>query len=401
VSVSDKLTTIIAVVRQFCRIFGKFTHIPIVLRKYRYMIGLKTENEPLFRKLFQLSIDFYLFFTAFYVNGYISINIIFSFFLDLSCTLVLVVEKMKNCVLKKCLLPFFCLLMIFLVLVPAASAEQIFTDPETGMEFVWVPGGTFQMGQTGLEKEDLVKVMGADKFDKYCACELPRHKVVVDGFWMGMFEVTNLQYRFFKPDHDSKSYDGHSLNVDNQPVVEVSCYDAIAYAEWLSSKSRRKFSLPSEAEWEYACRAGTTTVCFWGDDANFACDYANVGDQAAQKEWPVWTVHGCVDGVIVTAPVGCFKPNAFGLYDMLGNVWEWCSDWFSEGYYKESPEFNPRGLSSGIYRVARGSCWDSPPRYVRSASRNKRRPDNRSYAIGFRLVSLGTTESSLLRNPEK
>ena len=308
---------------------------------------------------------------------------------------------MKNHVLQSSFLVFIFLLLM-VVMVSPTSAAQTFTDPETGMEFVWVPGGSFQMGQTASEKEDIIKEIGRDKFEKYCACELPRHRVCVDGFWMGKYEVTNAQYRRFISGHSSESFKGHSLNGDEQPVVEVSCDDAIVYAEWLSSKSgSRRFRLPSEAEWEYACRAGTTTVCFWGDDVSPACRYANVGDKTAQKEWSTWTVHDCDDGVMVTAPVGSFQPNGFGLYDMLGNVWEWCSDWFGEDYYKESPERNPRGLSSGTYRIARGSCWDSPPRYVRSASRNKRRPDNRGYALGFRLVSPGPTEASFLKSPEK
>lgn len=280
--------------------------------------------------------------------------------------------------------------MVFLVMLlspPLLFAAQTFTDPVTGIEFVWVPGGSFMMGQSEAEKDYLIKEMGQDKYEKYCACEVPCHHVTIEGFWMGKFEVTNAQYRCFKPRHNSGSYEGHSLNGADQPVVEVSCDDAIAYAEWLSAGSSRKFRLPSEAEWEYACRAGTTTICFWGDDPTLACRYANVGDKTAQEQWSAWSVHDCSDGVAVTARVGSFKANAFGLYDTLGNVWEWCSDWYGEGYYKESPELNPRGLSSGKYRVARGSCWDSPPRYVRSASRNKRRPDNRSYTIGFRLLS--------------
>ncbi|MCK5539343.1 MAG: formylglycine-generating enzyme family protein [Deltaproteobacteria bacterium] len=295
---------------------------------------------------------------------------------------------MKNRILQ---ISFFYFLWSSLIMapvaVPALSAESVFTDPVTAMEFVWVSGGSYQMGQTGAEKEDLIKVMGRDKYEKYCADELPRHRVCVDGFWMGRYEVTNAQYRRFKSDHDSKLYRGHSLNGDNQPVVEVSWEDAVAYAEWLSAKNKRKFRLPTEVEWEYACRAGTTTVRYWGDDAVLACRYANVADRTAKREWSKWRIHDCEDGFKVTAPVGSFQPNSFGLYDMLGNVWEWCSDWFGKNYYKESPELNPQGVGSGSYRIARGSCWDNPPRFVRSASRNRRRPDNLGYALGFRLVA--------------
>ncbi|MBN2810046.1 MAG: formylglycine-generating enzyme family protein [Deltaproteobacteria bacterium] len=221
--------------------------------------------------------------------------------------------------LTVCTIVFYLLLMIPL---PVLAAARSFTETATGMEFVWVPGGSFQMGQTAPETKILVKAMGEDKFAKYCLSELPCHQVRVDGFWMSKYEVTNGQYRCYKANHDSKAFRGHSLNDDKQPVVEVTFDDAAQYAAWLTKKSGMACRLPTEAEWEYACRAGTTTVCFWGDDSELACAYANVGDLSAKKEWPVWITHECDDGAVVTAPVGSFMPNAFGLYDMLGNVWE-------------------------------------------------------------------------------
>jgi sulfatase modifying factor 1 len=142
---------------------------------------------------------------------------------------------------------------------------QTWQEPVTGMVFAWVPGGCFEMGTPDSEK-------GRDPN------EGPVHKVCVDGFWMGQNEVTNAQYRRFKSGHDSKEYKGNSLNGDNQPAVYVSWFDARAFADWLSRQNSGKytFRLPTEAEWEFACRAGTRKARFWGDDPDDACRYANV-----------------------------------------------------------------------------------------------------------------------------
>ncbi len=125
------------------------------------------------------------------------------------------------------------------------------------MEFVWVPKGCFQMGSN----------IGNSN-------EKPVHEVCLDGFWMGKYEVTNRQFRKFRSGHDSKSYKGQSLNGDNQPVVFVSWGDAKAFIKWLNSKGNGTFRLPTEAEWEYACRAGNKSARFWGDAEEIACKYA-------------------------------------------------------------------------------------------------------------------------------
>ncbi len=228
--------------------------------------------------------------------------------------------------------------------------------------------------------------------------EGPVHKVCVDGFWMGKYEVTNAEYRQFKLGHDSGSYKGNSLNGGKQPVVMVSWEEAKAFAEWLSRKSERKFRLPTEAEWEYACRAGTTMVRFWGDGEELVCNYANVNDLNSlfilpfsfkRKNKFSWDNFSCDDGYAVTAPVGNFKSNYFGLYDMLGNVWEWSSDWYGGNYYKNSPVQNPQGPGSGSDRVSRGGGWGSGPRGVRSAIRYRFSPSFRCHSLGFRLVFPG------------
>ena len=246
-------------------------------------------------------------------------------------------------------------------------------EPTTGMEFVYVPGGCFQMGSP--KSED-------GRYDD----EGPAHEVCLKGFWMGKYEVTNAQYRRFKADHDSKDYDGKSLNGDDQPAVYVSWNEAKAFTDWLTKKGRGQgaFRLPSEAEWEYAARASATTARYWGDNPDDACNYANVGDQTAKKIWTNWTVHACHDGYAVTAPVGRFQPNDLGLYDMLGNVWEWCLDAYAS--YSETPTDGSAYVSGGSDRVLRGGSWYNVPRGVRSANRNYGDPASRYDFIGFRVA---------------
>ena len=180
------------------------------------------------------------------------------------------------------------------------------------MEFVWIPKGCFQMGSPASESG-----RGGDEH---------QHQVCVEGYWLGKYEVTNTQYRQFKPSHDSGNYKGNSLNGDTQPVVNVSWNDAVAYAEWLSSKTGKTFKLPTEAEWEYAARAGTKTARYWGDDDANALpprQHRRPHGKVASFKVSTFAYDGCDDGYKVSAPVGRFAPNAYGLHDMLGNVWEW------------------------------------------------------------------------------
>jgi formylglycine-generating enzyme required for sulfatase activity len=206
---------------------------------------------------------------------------------------------------------------------------------------------------------------------------------------MGKTEVTNAQYRKWKPDHDSGHYKGRSLNDDNQPVVDVSWEDAKAFAAWLTQQNegRYEFRLPTEAEWEYTCRAGTTTTRFWSDNSNEACSYANVHDQTSKRVNELeWEHHECEDGHAVTAPVGTFHPNKFKLHDMLGNVWEWCEDTYREDGYAEHASLNPINKEKGPSRVVRGGSWNDNPRYVRCANRSDSEITYRVSGLGFRLV---------------
>jgi sulfatase modifying factor 1 len=259
--------------------------------------------------------------------------------------------------------------------------SEIWREPVTGMEFVWIPGGCFKMGSSPDE-------VGRDPD------EGPVHDVCLDDFWMQKTEVTNAQYRKFEFNYESPSYRGHSMNGDHKPVIAITWYEAKAFATWLTeqNKGRYQFRLPTEAEWEYATRAGTTTSRFWGNDPKETCRYANVGDLTGKREWSYWKVHDCDDGYEVTAPVGSFAANPFGLYDMLGNVFEWLEDVYSADAYSYHSVKNPVYTGIGLQRVIRGGCWYSWPDGVRSAGRSDhpaqggKRGRNKDYFIGFRLV---------------
>jgi formylglycine-generating enzyme required for sulfatase activity len=254
------------------------------------------------------------------------------------------------------------------------SSKTAFIDSTTGMQFVSVPAGCFKMGDT----------WGDGQGD-----EKPVHEVCLDGFSMGKYEVTNAQYRKYRPNHSSGSYDGNSLNEDNQPVTNVSWFDAVDYAKWLSKKSGRTYRLPSAAEWEYAARGGTTGRNYWGDNQADACRYANGADLAAKSQWPEWAASNCNDGYKVAAPVGSFLPNAYGLYDMMGNAWEWTGDWYDAEYYFESPRDNPLGPSSGNLKNPKGGGWGNASECIRVSDNNGFEPDFRIFFLGFRLLSPG------------
>ncbi|MBF0180757.1 MAG: SUMF1/EgtB/PvdO family nonheme iron enzyme [Magnetococcales bacterium] len=251
----------------------------------------------------------------------------------------------------------------------AKKAPRTQVEPVTGIEFVQIPGGCFKMGSENHDPD-----------------EVPIHEVCVKSFWISRTEVTNGQYRRFNPKHDSTSYDGRTLNGDLQPVVNVTWDDANKFAGWMSGRGGVHFRLPTEAEWEYAARAGTTSTFIWGEDPAEGCRHANVGDQAAKEAWPKWNVFPCSDGFAETSPVGVFLPNGYGLHDMIGNVWEWVKDWYSPSYYATSPKDDPQGPKEGFFRSARGGSWAVWPDYARTANRTGIDPDHPDLHVGFRLV---------------
>jgi formylglycine-generating enzyme required for sulfatase activity len=252
-------------------------------------------------------------------------------------------------------------------------------------KMVAVKGGTFTMGSPLSE---------TDREDN----ETP-HRVTLSDFSIGQFEVTVQQYLQFADDtkgnypqwleagheynvetgkNDYYKQLGYSRTAHNLPVVGVSWNDAVAYCQWLSQKTGKTYRLPTEAEWEYACRAGTTTPFNTGE--NLTTDQANYNGNYPYKNFPKGKYRG------KTTPVGSFAPNAWGLYDMHGNVWEWCSDWYAADYYKNSPAQNPKGPASGTLRVLRGGSWCNGGQFCRSANRDYNAPDDRNYSRGFRLV---------------
>ena len=231
-------------------------------------------------------------------------------------------------------------------------------EPLTGIELVPVPAGCFQMGD-----------VDAGIIDDVC----------VDAFMLGRTEVTNAQFRRFRPDHHSGRYDGHSLDDDDQPVVKVSWWDAVAFTQWLSGQTQRRFRLPTEAEWEYAARAGTRTPRFWGANDEDAYRYANL------KYRPGPALPS--ESYVVTASVELLAANDFGLLNMLGNASEWVEDSYAPGSDRYAGSLhNPRVTNLGPMRVRRGGSFDDPMRIVRTSSRDFYADDLAVPQTGFRIV---------------
>jgi len=231
-----------------------------------------------------------------------------------------------------------------------------------GLDMVALPGGEFVMGSPPEELE---------RGDS----EGPQRTVTVPAFFMGRFAVTQAQYQAIM----GKNPSAFSENGANRPVEEVSWHDAVAFCEKLSQQTGRTYRLPSEAEWEYACRAGTTTPFHFGP--TITTDLANYDGNFTYGTGPKGVYRK------QTTDVGSFPPNAVGLYDMHGNVWEWCADhWHSN--YEGAPTNGTAWLSSdeSTSRLMRGGSWDSYPRYCRSAFRNVLPPVYRYDLIGFRVV---------------
>jgi formylglycine-generating enzyme required for sulfatase activity len=237
-------------------------------------------------------------------------------------------------------------------------------------------------------------------------------------FYLGTYHVTRGQFRQFVKDSGyktdaekaaipgalalnpekeklefKKKYSWRNVGfrqTDEHPVVNVSWNDAVEFCKWLSKKEGKTYRLPTEAEWEYACRAGTTTRYYSGDDPETLAKVANIADATFKAEFP--SRDGTIkasDGYVFTSPVGQFKPNAFGLYDMHGNAWQWCADWYGSDYYRKSPKEDPRGPkddSEARGRVQRGGSWPVSPNLVRSAQRTMCNPDMRNNTSGFRVV---------------
>lgn len=307
------------------------------------------------------------------------------------------------------------------------ASQWLTTDPHIPDDMARIPGGTFDMG---------------DNFNEGNSDELPVHTVTVDSFFMGKYEITNRQYcdylnssrglSIFVGDGvvcgngngqeycDTSSsnsasqiafYEGfffvrtkRGRNMANDPMVQVSWYGAAAYCNWRSQQegkepcydlstwdcdfSKDGYRLATEAEWEYAARAGHSGRRFpWGDttshtQSNYRSDVSYHYDISPTRGYhPDWD-----DGSPYTCPGGSFAANDYGLYEVAGNVWEWCNDWSDPDYYNYSPTENPRGAITSSYRVIRGGCWLFTAYNCRVANRDDVWPKHRDRDVGFRLV---------------
>ena len=274
------------------------------------------------------------------------------------------------------------------VFTPERAPGETFRDCEVCPDMVVVPAGDFSMGSPPGE---------AGRNDN----EGPQHKVSIAPFALGKYEVTRKEFAAYAltstdlsngcliwngkawDTDETKSWrDPGFPQADDHPVTCVSLEDAKKYGNWLSRKTGYEYRLASEAEWEYAARAGTKTARFWGDEPDSACGFANVADLTAKASYPGLTTHDCKDEYVRTAPVGSFQANGFGLYDMLGNVMEWTGDCWNGKYVGAPEDGSAWETGSCSARAARGGSWLGRPRFLRSAIRYE-------YVSLFRLGTLG------------
>jgi formylglycine-generating enzyme required for sulfatase activity len=245
-------------------------------------------------------------------------------------------------------------------------------NEKDGLEYVFVPAGTFQMGCVPQDSK-------CDEDEK------PRHPVTLSrGFWIGKTEVTVGAYKRYasasgrgmppEPEFE-EFFNNKGWAQHDHPILNVSWDEATAFCEWSGGR------LPGEAEWEYAARGRNESIYVWGDTEMPVKDgvkQANVADESAKKH-PGWTIFkGYDDGYAESAPAGSFPANKAGLHDMTGNAWEWSADW--HGPYAASPETDPKGPASGRWRVARGGSWSNDPGDTRLSNRA---------GYGDRLVYIG------------
>jgi formylglycine-generating enzyme required for sulfatase activity len=263
------------------------------------------------------------------------------------------------------------------------------------LDLVLIPAGEFLMGDAAGHAD-----------------ERPQTRVRIERpFWMGKFEVTNAQFAVFDSSHDSgvesmHAYQfgmrGYPLNGPRRPAVRVSWQQAMAFCDWLTARTGTEFSLPTEAQWEYACRAGTDTAFFYGGPDTDFSSFANLGDARLRDfarntyvqlnllpnptRYDDWIPKDARfdDGGFTSVEVGRYKPNAWGLHDLHGNVWEWTRTIHKPYPYDERDGRND--LDSPARRVVRGGSWYDRPKRARSAFRLAYRSYQRVYNVGFRVV---------------
>ena len=250
------------------------------------------------------------------------------------------------------------------------------------MQFVLIPPGEFLMGSLDEEQSSARKEARthAAWTEGWIPAEGPQHRVQISQpFYLGRHEVTQAQWEAAMGNNPS------SFKAPASPVENVSWHDVQVFLKLNAANAGGlpsagtpleglgiEFTLPTEAQWEYACRAGTTTAFWYGDSGSVLDAYA-------------WSYPGAEDK---THAVGQLKPNAWGLYDTYGNVWEWCADWYAADYYAQSPRTDPVGPLEGSARVFRGGSWGHPPCFCLSAFRRGLSPDYRYHSLGFRLAAV-------------
>lgn len=249
------------------------------------------------------------------------------------------------------------LALTFVTTSSAARRHVDYAEPTTQMEFVFIKGGTFDMGD--VSKKDLTAS--------------PAHKVTVNDFYMGIFEVTFDQFDLYCEKKKKKKPDDEGWGRGNRPVINVTWQEASDFAKWLSKKAKRKFRLPTEAEWEYAARAGTVTKYWWGNKPG----ENNTNCKDCGSRWDNR----------MTAPVGSFSPNPWGLYDILGNVAEWLLDSRHEDYNGAPTDGSAwTGKEFPTFRMDRGGYWHSYVIDLKVYDRSYHVASNPKDTIGFRLV---------------
>ena len=268
------------------------------------------------------------------------------------------------------------------------SGEGFFYD----MDMVYIPSGSFLMGDGDSGDSTVVDY---DRQD-----ELYTHEVSLDDFLVGRYEVTNRQYYEFwveesedgdfTPEYSSVvgSWPDDAFDKPNYPVVGVNWYDALAFCDWLSLRTGYKFTLPTEAQWEYVASGGEVREYPWGG-------LETEPDSAEATETIYANISGSGDGYLQTAPVQSYASgqSAFGIYNLAGNVWEWCLDWYEETYYRTEPipSDNPQGPETSeliLYRVIRGGSWQDEIVEARVKNRAALSPGNKESNVGFRVVRL-------------
>ena len=283
------------------------------------------------------------------------------------------------------------------------TAGAVFRDCATCPEMAVIPPGSLTIGPPESEAERMARA------------DAPHAVAIASAIGMGKYEVTRAQFARFVRETGyaaggscfvwNGSRYGRDVpkdwrnpgfaQTDSEPVVCVNWSDAKAYTAWLTQKAGRRYRLPTEVEWEYAARAGDQTLRPWGDNPGDACRYANVADASAKRDVPgtmSWQFHECDDRHAYTAPAGRYPPNGFGLYDMLGNAWEWTEDCLSEesagGTDPDAARAPPdaeRALCTR--RVLRGGGWVDSPAFVNYDFRFFINSDDRDFYIGFRVVA--------------